>query len=55
MDSEYRKADLKGKINRAGAFVHSGCGVGENVGVLHSVGVLRHRHHAPALWLRSEV
>lgn len=36
-------------------FVRGGCGVGENVGVLHRVGVLRHKQHAPALWLRSEV
>lgn len=40
---------------RAGGFVRGGCGVGENVGVLHRVGVLRHKQHAPALWLRSEV
>ncbi len=42
-------------MNAAGASAQSRCGVGEDVGVLHSVGVLRHRHHAPALWLRSEV
>lgn len=43
------------EVDGGGAAVRSGCGVGENVGVLHGVGVLRHRHHAPALWLRSEV
>lgn len=42
-------------MTRAGAFERSGCGVEEDMGVVHSVGVLRHRHHAPALWLRSEV
>lgn len=35
-------------------FAHGGCGAGV-VRVLHTVCVLRHRHHAPALWLRSEV
>lgn len=43
------------EMRGAGAFAHSGCGVQEDMGVVHSVGVLRHRHHAPALWLRSEV
>lgn len=43
------------ETNRAGVFAHSRCGVEKYVGVLHSVGMLRHIHHAPALWLRSEV
>ena len=41
--------------NRAGASTQSGRGVEGDAGVLHIVGVLRHTHHAPALWLRSEV
>lgn len=40
---------------RVGGFVRGGCGVREDVGVLHRVGVLRHKHHAAALWFRSEV
>lgn len=40
---------------RAGGLVCGGRGVEENVGVLHRVGVLRHKHHAPALWFCSEV
>lgn len=28
---------------------------GENVGALDRAGVLRHKHHAPASWFRSEV
>lgn len=43
------------EARRAGGLVCGGCGVRENVGVLHRVGVLRHKHHAPALWFRSEV
>lgn len=53
--SGYGKVDLEKAMNRTGAVVYSGFGVEEDVAALHSVGVLRHIHHAPALWLRSEV
>lgn len=43
------------EARRVGGFVRGGCGVREDVGVLHRVGVLRHKHHAAALWFRSEV
>lgn len=52
--NEQRKAD-EGERKGGGAMAGSGRGLGESVAALRGEGVLRHRHGAPALWLRSEV